>query len=72
MTFISKISSILKEAASNFCIVLNSFSISKCLVLFLVTLSLISFNLISNSGFLIKSVCAANLALKTSAAEVLK
>ena len=28
------------------------------------------FNLESKSGFLIKSVCAANLALKTSAAKV--
>ena len=49
----------------------SSFSTSKCLVLFLVTLSLMSFNLKSKSGFLIKSVCAANLALKTSAAKVL-
>ena len=29
------------------------------------------FNLKSNSGFIIKSVCAANLALKASAAKVL-
>ena len=29
------------------------------------------FNLKSNSDFLIKSVCAANLALKTSSAKVL-
>ena len=29
------------------------------------------FNLKSNSGFLIKSVCAANFALKASAAKVL-
>ena len=49
----------------------NSFSTSRCLVLFLVTGSLMSFNLKSNSHFFIKSVCAANLALKTSAAKVL-
>ena len=30
------------------------------------------FNLKSKAGFLIKSVCTANLALKTSAAKVLK
>ena len=47
----------------------SSFSTSRCLVLVLVTLSLIPFNLKSNSGFLIKSVCAANLALKTSAVK---
>ena len=49
----------------------SSFSTSRCLFLFLVTVSLMPFNLKSNSGFLIKSVCAANLALKTSAAKVL-
>ena len=49
----------------------SSFSGSICLVLFLVTLSLMLFNLKSNSDFLIKSVCAANLALKTSAAKAL-
>ena len=49
----------------------SSFPTSRCLVLFLATLSLMPFNLKSNSGFLIKSVCAANLALKTSAAKVL-
>ena len=65
MTFTSKISSI------NFCSFFSSFSTSKCLVLFLVTLSLISFNLESKFDFIIKSVCAANLALKTSAAKVL-
>ena len=52
-------------------VLFSSFSTSRCLVLVLVTLSLIPFNLKSNSGFLIKSVCAANLALKTSAAKVL-
>ena len=41
----------------------SSISTSKCLILFLVTLSLVPFNLKSNSGFLIKSVCVANLAL---------
>ena len=35
------------------------------------TVSLIPFNLESKSGFLIKSVCAASLALKTSATIVL-
>ena len=54
-----------------FLIFFSLFSTSKCLVLFLVTLSLMPFNLKSNSGFFIKSVCAANFALKTSAAKVL-
>ena len=65
MAFASKISSI------KFVLFFSSFSISRYLVLLSVTLSLIPFNLKSKSGFLIKSVCAANLALKTSAAEVL-
>ena len=65
MTFTSKMSTI------KFCSFFSSFSTSKCLVLFLVNLSLISFNLESNSGFLIESICAANLALKASAAKVL-
>ena len=65
MTFTSKIT------ASDLCSFSSSFSTSKFLVLFLVTLSLMLFNLKSNSVFFIKSVCAANLALKTSAAKVL-
>ena len=52
-------------------LIFSSFSTSKCLVLFLVTWSLIPFNLASNSGFLTKSVCVANLTLKTLAAVVL-
>ena len=65
MTFTSKISSI------KLLQLISSFSTSKYLVLFLVTLSLMPFNLRSKSGFLMKSVCAANLALKTSASKVL-
>ena len=49
----------------------NSFSTSKCLVNFLVTRSLMPFNLASNSYFLIKSVCVSSLALKVFAAIVL-
>ena len=52
-------------------LIFSSFSTSRCLVLVLVTLSLMPFNLKSNSGFLIKSVCAANFVLKASAAKVL-
>ena len=44
-------------------LIFSSFSTGRCLVLFLVTLSLMPFNLKSNSGFLIKSVCATNPAL---------
>ena len=54
-----------------FLIFFSSFFTSRCLVLFLVTQSLMPFNLKSNSGFLVKSVCATNLALKALTATVL-
>ena len=54
-----------------FLIFFSTLSRSKSFDLFLVTLSLMAYNLASKSGFLTKCVCAANLALKTSAAIVL-
>ena len=53
-----------------FLILFSSFSTSKCLDLFEVTLSLIFFNLVSTSVFVIKFACA-NLALKFSFVSLL-
>ena len=53
-----------------FLIFFSSFSTSKCLDLFEVTLSLNFFNLVSKSVFVMKFACA-NLALKFSVVSLL-